>query len=121
MPKPMGHMCLQELPQLVDSGEAVMQPEQQDIEEEFDLSDIMGEQVGSSLSTEERLKQIEQEEQVRVGLPRLMDWQMNQQSVAMSHVGQPAGLLSYNPQQASSETEHSLLHLAGEGKIATHG
>ena len=60
----------------MDSGEAVMQPEQQDIEEEFDLSDIMGEQVGSSLSTEERLKQIEQEEQVRLGLPRLMARQM---------------------------------------------
>ena len=96
------HVCLQELPQLVDGGEAVMQPEQQEIEEEFDLSDIMGEQVGSSLSTQERLKQIEQEEQVMLGLQCTARW--SQQS-ALSIVGQAAELLSYNPRQASCDTE----------------
>ena len=68
----MHEMCLQGLPELVDGGETAVQPEQQEIEEEFDLSDIMGEQVGSSLSTEERLKQIEQEEQVMLGLLWIM-------------------------------------------------
>ena len=60
----------------MDGGEAVSQPEQQEFEEEFALSDIMGEQVGSSLSTEERLKRIEQEEQVMLGSPRPMDCQL---------------------------------------------
>lgn len=97
-------MCLQELPQLVDGGEAVMQPEQQEIEEEFDLSDIMGEQVGSSLSTEERLKQIEQEEQVPLGSPRLKDCQL-ELADCLVYRRQAVEELSCTPQQASSETE----------------
>ena len=50
---------LQELPKLVDGGaDPVAQDEEVIEEEEFDLADIMGEEVEQSISTEDRLKQV---------------------------------------------------------------
>ena len=51
---------MQELPELVEGGEdetAVEVP----VEEEFDLADILGEEVSSSGSKEELLKKVEEE------------------------------------------------------------
>ena len=50
----------QEMPQLVEGGEeepAVEEP----VEEEFDLADVLGEEVGGSGSKEELLRKAEQE------------------------------------------------------------
>lgn len=60
------HGDVQELPVLVDGGEAGSTGHTSDLggEEEFDLSDIMGEDVSSSLSKEDRLREIEAELQV---------------------------------------------------------
>jgi len=53
---------IQELPKLVDGGaDPVAQEEEVIEEEEFDLADIMGEEVEQSISTEDRLKQAEKE------------------------------------------------------------
>lgn len=51
---------MQELPELVEGGEdetAVEEP----VEEEFDLADILGEEVSGTGSKEELLKKVEEE------------------------------------------------------------
>jgi hypothetical protein len=55
---------VQELPKLVDGGEAEGEAEPA-LEDEFDLADVLGEEVGGSGSKEELLKRVEQELQVR--------------------------------------------------------
>jgi hypothetical protein len=49
------------LPQLVDGGEAEEEPDAgQPAQEEFDLSEVMAEEVSTLLSKEERLQQVRQ-------------------------------------------------------------
>jgi hypothetical protein len=49
------------LPQLVDGGEAEEEPDAGlAAEEEFDLSEVMAEEVSTLLSKEERLQQVRQ-------------------------------------------------------------
>jgi hypothetical protein len=59
-------MLRQELPPLVEGGEEDA-PKEEPVEEEFDLADVLGEDVGGSGSKEELLKRMEQE-LVRGGL-----------------------------------------------------
>ena len=57
------HNCMhakQELPPLVEGGEEDA-PDEAPVEEEFDLADVLGEEVGGSGSKEELLKRVEQE------------------------------------------------------------
>jgi hypothetical protein len=49
-------LCLQDLPALVDGGEA--EEDVVDVEEEFKLDDIMSEEVKDLYRKEERLKQV---------------------------------------------------------------
>jgi len=52
----------QELPKVIDGGQDPVPDEPQITEEEFDLSDIMGEQVDAQVDTkEERLRQLEKQ------------------------------------------------------------
>lgn len=55
---------LQELPKVIDGGQDPVPDEPQITEEEFDLSDIMGEQLDAQVDTkEERLRQLEKQEE----------------------------------------------------------
>lgn len=54
---------MQELPELVDGGEDEAEAEEP-VEEEFDLADVLGEEVGGTGSKEELLKKVEEELQV---------------------------------------------------------
>jgi protein disulfide-isomerase A6 len=58
--------ALQELPELVDGGEDESQAEEL-VEEEFDLADILGEEVSSAGSKEELLNKVEEE--LKVNFP----------------------------------------------------
>lgn len=58
--------ALQELPELVDGGEDESQAEEL-VEEEFDLADILGEEVSGAGSKEELLKKVEEE--LKVNFP----------------------------------------------------
>lgn len=63
----------QELPQLVEGGEQEAAAEEP-LEDEFDLADVLGEEVGGSGSKEELLKKVEQELEVPlspIALPNL--------------------------------------------------
>ncbi len=52
----------QELPRVIDGGQDPVPNEPQITEEEFDLSDIMGEQLDAQVETkEERLQQLEKQ------------------------------------------------------------
>ena len=52
----------QELPKVIDGGQDPVPDEPQITEEEFDLSDIMGEQLDAQVDTkEERLRQLEKQ------------------------------------------------------------
>lgn len=52
----------QELPNVIDGGQDPVPDEPQITEEEFDLSDIMGEQLDARIDTkEDRLRQLEKE------------------------------------------------------------
>ncbi|KAL0020067.1 hypothetical protein WJX79_001481 [Trebouxia sp. C0005] len=55
---------LQELPRVIDGGQDPIPDEPQITEEEFDLSDIMGEQLDAQVDTkEERLRQLQNQEE----------------------------------------------------------
>ncbi len=54
---------MQELPGLVDGGEDEAEAEEP-VEEEFDLADVLGEEVSATGSKEELLKKVEEELQV---------------------------------------------------------
>ena len=58
--------ALQELPELVDGGEDESQAEEL-VEEEFDLADILGEEVSGAGTKEELLKKVEEE--LKVNFP----------------------------------------------------
>ena len=52
----------QELPKVIDGGQEPLQQEPEIVDEEFDLSDIMGEQLDSQLgSKEDRLRQLQEQ------------------------------------------------------------
>ena len=54
--------CVQEFPIVVDGGQEPLPEEPQLVEEEFDLSDIMGEQLEAQVGTQEdRLRQLEEQ------------------------------------------------------------
>ena len=52
---------IQEIPKLVPGGEEPEEVFDEDVEEEFDLADIMGEDVEGEVTNEERLSRIERE------------------------------------------------------------
>ena len=55
-------MSAQELPEVVDGGQDPLPEEPQLVEEEFDLSDIMGEELDARLGTrDDRLRQLEEQ------------------------------------------------------------
>lgn len=55
-------MYAQELPKVVDGGQDPLAEEPQLVEEEFDLSDIMGEELDAQLGTkDDRLRQLEEQ------------------------------------------------------------
>ena len=55
-------LLFQELPKVVDGGQKPLAQEPPIVNEEFDLSDVLGEQLDSHLETkEERLRQLQQQ------------------------------------------------------------
>ena len=84
--------ALQELPELVDGGEDESQIEEP-VEEEFDLADILGEEVSGSGSKEELLKKVEEE--LKVCLVQLCAFSLTCFSFSCEVDLQPCACLSF--------------------------
>lgn len=53
--------CLQELPEISEGGDAAVAADEEEVEEEFDLSDIMGEEVEEgAVTNEQRLREADE-------------------------------------------------------------